>query len=1071
MKCALVIFFSLIVCINTENTKTIIEEPKCGDIKLQCGNLSENDDLLILECLQAVNPSFISNLNEDCQHVVWTHTRNLLQNARVKDRLIPICRADLDRVNCKIDEMDGSYLRCIINNRESISNPECKRLVFRLENIAFGDGKWISGFLPHCEDEIKNLGCGRLDHGNSMKTVTCLQKNIMDVKNAECKQDIFKLSEIQSDNIKLDRQLYKECAQDHLRYCSDIEIGSGQVFACLMQQKDRVSNNCKQQLLRRQKLISQDFKISKGLMRGCREDIKKTHCKKHVSSDKNVRLAQILLCLELEVKNGTKLDTDCLKEMVDHRRVLMQDYRLSPEIVSGCRTEINNFCQGLDIDGKTIHCLMKHAMPNSNDGPVQMKPECKRALEDLVKKADVGENWRVDPILYQACNPVVQTSCRGIHGGDARIMSCLMDNIGADHMTEECEDALIQIQYFVARDFKLDPQLYRSCREDASRLCHVKGDYDTDKVGPSYGPEVLPCLYRYAFVDNELKLKKTCLQQIQRVMRQRAISVDLMPEIEEACIDDLAYHCHDKTKKGEEMMCLQKKLDEVDEKCRTAVELYTEIEAEHVELNPYIMKYCRNIIDSLCSTSMKNDEGDVMDCLISNKNNPVVKMNQPCRASIEHFQLISLKNYRFTYKLKVACKPYFKRFCSHITKKNEVIQCLSEQILNATVAGVKSPINKECKQQIKSQLFQKHENINYNPNLKSVCEADIQKFCNDIKPGNAEVLECLQIHRKELTPKCRQETFKFEKQEIFDNSIDYSLMTMCAEPIQQYCPHHAKETVLECLKKYKDNIGFNKKCFSIVMHRLAEEVTSYQLNPTLQQYCHMDISKFCKTALKNINDKDVNGSVIKCLKDAFKLSKLSNKCEKAMADILREQALHLELNPLLRAVCGNELKGVCKMDDGEGGDAEECLKNALLNKQIQTPECKVEVANMIEESQADIEADPLLQEACSLDLLNLCQSISQGNGRRIKCLKYAMENNPKQITPKCSMMLNKRFEMYKNAALNAPPESFNELYHQVTDSPAKHYFFLMIMIVIGSIFVVGMFCGRISRKHQLIKNK
>jgi len=94
-----------------------------------------------------------------------------------------------------------------------------------------------------------------------------------------------------------------------------------------------------------------------------------------------------------------------------------------------------------------------------------------------------------------------------------------------------------------------------------------------------------------------------------------------------------------------------------------------------------------------------------------------------------------------------------------------------------------------------------------------------------------------------------------------------------------------------------------------------------------------------------------------------------------------------------RTVCKNELVTICKYDgeDDDNGDAEECLKEALLGNQLQTPECKVEVANMIEETQADIQVDPLLQSACALDLLNFCSDITQGNGRRKSQLH--MQNN------------------------------------------------------------------------------
>lgn len=89
------------------------------------------------------------------------------------------------------------------------------------------------------------------------------------------------------------------------------------------------------------------------------------------------------------------------------------------------------------------------------------------------------------------------------------------------------------------------------------------------------------------------------------------------------------------------------------------------------------------------------------------------------------------------------------------------------------------------------------------------------------------------------------------------------------------------------------------------------------------------------------------------------------------------------MNHIFRTVCKNELVTICKTEDSDdSGDTEECLKDALLNSRIQTPECKVEVANMIEESQADIQVDPLLQQTCALDLLHFCHDIPQGNGRR-----------------------------------------------------------------------------------------
>ena len=76
-----------------------------------------------------------------------------------------------------------------------------------------------------------------------------------------------------------------------------------------------------------------------------------------------------------------------------------------------------------------------------------------------------------------------------------------MDTLGTDRMTDDaCETALIQIQYFIARDYQLDPLLYKACKADAIHLCHASKAWynDGSKIDVEQGPLVLPCLYRYA---------------------------------------------------------------------------------------------------------------------------------------------------------------------------------------------------------------------------------------------------------------------------------------------------------------------------------------------------------------------------------------------------------------------------------------------------------------------------------------------------------------------------------------------------------------------------------------------
>lgn len=56
----------------------------------------------------------------------------------------------------------------------------------------------------------------------------------MDDLKPDCHRHILKVSEQQSDDVKLDRQLFLACAQELNRLCTNIPSGAGQAYKCLM---------------------------------------------------------------------------------------------------------------------------------------------------------------------------------------------------------------------------------------------------------------------------------------------------------------------------------------------------------------------------------------------------------------------------------------------------------------------------------------------------------------------------------------------------------------------------------------------------------------------------------------------------------------------------------------------------------------------------------------------------------------------------------------------------------------------------------------------------------------------
>lgn len=156
---------------------------------------------------------------------------------------------------------------------------------------------------------------------------------------------------------------------------------------------------CRDALTTRQKLIVQDYKVSYSLAKACKSDLRKYRCNAdaNLPRAREARLSFLLLCLESAVHRGQCVSRslahgqagggadgrdavtaqwadlgvscgsatgrvvsgECQGEMMDYRRMLMEDFSLSPEIVLHCRSEIETQCSGLHRKGRTLHCLMR----------------------------------------------------------------------------------------------------------------------------------------------------------------------------------------------------------------------------------------------------------------------------------------------------------------------------------------------------------------------------------------------------------------------------------------------------------------------------------------------------------------------------------------------------------------------------------------------------------------------------------------------------------------------------------------------------------------------------------------
>ncbi|XP_045768280.1 Golgi apparatus protein 1 [Maniola jurtina] len=1053
----------------------------CSLFEKQCLQLDE--DLALLSCALNTTHNNKTQIPFTCQHKIWSHQVELLDSTFLENKLKDPCQDELIILEC----LGGNTntIDCVLKSKPSLKNKSCWRTINKIELLIFNDWQITGNFLKNCLDDIEVRSCGRIpaDPKALSQTLTfkCLQ-SFEESLRPECQSEIVALREMKYSSLQIDKIVFAACNKDQKTFCPDEVPDSLFMYKCLVRHKNEnaMTKRCQDQLFYVQRNMVMNYKMSKGLVKSCKEDIRKHHCRKGVVEDKDVRLAQILLCLENVARNDTaKITPECIAEMIDHRKMLMDDYRLSPELMQNCANDILSLCRGIATGDKTIHCLMEHARPRKRKDKRISLP-CQRSLEILVQEADPGEDWRVDPVLRKACKPVVDTACREVNGGNGRVMSCLMEKLGTVLMTNDCENAILQIQYFISRDFKLDPQLYKACKFDAVTQCKAKLQWaDINEHQSEKDPLILPCLYNYAY-NSEIKgiLKPACEQQVKRVMRQRAVSVDLLPEIADSCMDDLASLCFENTGKGEEILCLQSNIKKLSAKCKDVVTNFTETQSGHIELNAVVGINCRVPIEKLCSSELnsKKDEDDILECLIRHKNDAEVKANIKCRAAVEHEQLIALKNYRFTRKFKNACKSYVVRFCPKAQTKVQVVMCLSEIIRNDTITRRKHTIYKECRQQLRSQLFQQKENIDLDPDLKEACKKDLQEFCPTVLHGESAALECLQTAKGKLSDGCKKAIFVVRKQEFSDNGIDYHLVTTCNDMIDLYCHNTEQTVILDCLKAHRHETDFDNNCKIVVVNRMIEQNLDYRFNNNLQNICKGDIKKFCSNIIANEpQDVELQGKVLYCLKDKFRESKLETPCENELANVLKEQALNYRLDPLLGKLCKAEIQTICAVPNdsitNSDGQVEECLKNALMKHKIVSAECAREVVQIIEETEVDIDADPLLERSCALDLLKYCKDLEHGAGRRLKCLKIILNDSNRKLEAECQKELSSRLQMYKYVESVNVIEDLGDVYNEISSSPSKKYFLVVGISIVGLIFIFGLYCGRMTKRAMYVKRK
>jgi hypothetical protein len=92
-----------------------------------------------------------------------------------------------------------------------------------------------------------------------------------------------------------------------------------------------------------------------------------------------------------------------------------------------------------------------------------------------------------------------------------------------------------------------------------------------------------------------------------------------------------------------------------------------------------------------------------------------------------------------------ACADDVAKFCTSVKgKPAQTTQCLK---------AYQSELSADCRSRLQAMEAQMKE-------MSKACQNDVQRFCEDVAPGEGRIAQCLRQHESELSTACKSEVAK-----------------------------------------------------------------------------------------------------------------------------------------------------------------------------------------------------------------------------------------------------------------------------------------------------------------------
>lgn len=430
--------------------------------------------------------------------------------------------------------------------------------------------------------------------------------------------------------------------------------------------------------------------------------------------------------------------------------------------------------------------------------------------------------------------------------------------------------------------------------------------------------------------------------------------------------------------------CLSKCLSCPDRLCSPSF-LLPDPHSKNINKDPRLAEACKEDSDKFCNNIFAQD-GGVASCLASVKKDLTGK----CRAQLDRVLRDKAYDYRYDPMLYTACKDDAKTVCGDTEPgQGRVIACMREK---------RFQLSWDCQAQVFRQEKETEGDIRASVRLFHACQADKNKFCKDVDPGNNQAKECLEDNRDKegFSKECRVEIEKLMERRARDFRLEGGVMNECGDDMLEKCGVSVDEltrkstpeelaatqkSVVRCLQDFREELRFH--CRAEVSKLMKRASSDIRFDTGLADACAKDRAELCP------NVQAGSARVIRCLED--QRTKLSGECAAALFDFEVHMAESIDFNYPMKSACTGEINRFCKDVQSGHSRVKRCLEDSM-EKEGFGSECAKEIERERQLEGNDYRLNYKLKTSCEDDIDRLCgqvcnpfQSTACG-GRVLRCL-------------------------------------------------------------------------------------